>query len=249
MRNPDTPKDLKGLLRLKGFSHPKARVWAEFVHQVLSIYWQAADQLIQPINWAQFIQKDGAMGKPKRRGSNLVIRYPNEDAITAEIGLLADKLFKTLPADHFLRLHSVKLVYEKYIPSKKRTGRYSKKVDFHAISQYPNAPEIAMEAKPIRKQSDISKQYLGISGMGCFLTDDSPYTTGPLAAMLAYSINSQSRRMQDDILTALQAYQPAPKIHRVTLQCAGLVDCSSHDRTKWKLDPVTILHLERAFPL
>lgn len=248
MSNPGTPTVLTALLRQHGFSRIKARVWAEFVDQVLTIYWQAADQLVDSTNWVQFRQKTGAMGKPKLGRAGTAIQYPNEDAITSEIGFRADKLFQALPAGHFLRLHSVKLTYEKLVPSKKRAGRHSKKVDFHAISQYPDAPEIAIEAKPIKSQADIKKQYLGATGIGCFLTSDSPYTKGPLAAMVAYSISSQSHLMQAHILTALQKYQPAPiHIHRVNLRCAGSVNCSNHDRGQWELKPVTILHLERVF--
>jgi hypothetical protein len=241
--------EFKCLLLQRGFSKIKVQIWVEFVHQVLQIYWQAADQLIEPTNWALFMKKRGAMGKPKRSRATVVVRVPMEDAITTEIGERADEIFIKLPAEHFLRKQSVKLTYEKLVPSKNRVGRYSKKTDFHAVSQFSNAPEIAIEAKPIKAVSDIKSQYFGSAGVGCFLTADAPYTTGPLAAMLAYTINSNGSRMQEQILTALQSYKPAPtQIHRTHLPCTGPVDCSSHDRAQWKLNPITILHLERIFP-
>ncbi len=241
--------DFKALLRLRGFSRPKARVWAEFVQQVLQLYWQATDQLIEPSRWARFIEKTGAMGKPKPDGSTGTVRVPMEDAITAEIGQLADQLRVALPPGHFLRRHDVKFAYEKLVPSENRTGRFSKIVDFHATSQHIDAPEIAIEAKPIKSHADIKGQYLGDSGMGCFFTDDSPYTKGPLAAMLAYTITSDGSRMQAKILSALQGHQPAPtQIHRTHFECTGSVYCSSHDRAQWNLMPIDILHLERVFP-
>lgn len=250
MSKSDNLTDLKTLLKQRGFSDISAQIWAEFAQHVLELYWRAADQLIEPTNWAFFMQKAGAMGKPKRGRVDFTVRAPMEDAITSEIGYRADELFKELPSDHFLRRHSVKLDYEKLVPSENRAGRHSKKIDFYAVSQYFDAPEIAIEAKPIKAHADINSQYLGAAGLGCFLTSDSPYTKGPLAALLAYTINSDGCRMQEQIRTALQAYQPAPtQIRRTSFRCTGTVDFSNHDRVQWNMKPVSILHLERVFPL
>lgn len=243
------PIDIKTLLQQRGFSRPKAQIWAEFAHQVVQLYWKAADQLIDPDNWAEFRKKAGAMGKPKRGRNGVTTQIPVEDAITSEIGHRADKLRQALPPGHFLRRHEVQFAFEALVPSNRRAGRHSKKVDFIARSLKFNAPEIAIEAKPITCQGDIKAKYLAADGMGCFFVIDSAYTEGPLGAMLAYTINPEGSSMQAHVLAVLKTHQPEPiHIHRVNIPCAGSVDCSSHDRSNWNLEEITILHLERTFP-
>jgi hypothetical protein len=242
--------DIKTVLRQRGFSRLKAQIWAEFAHQVVQLYWKAADQLIDPDNWAEFRKKAGAMGKPKRGRDGVTTQIPAEDAITSEIGIRANKLRQTLPPGHFLRRHEVKFAFEALVPSDLRAGRHSKKVDFIALSDLNiDAPEIAIEAKPITCKRDIEAKYLAVDGLGCFFVDDSAYTEGPLGAMLAYTINPQGDSMQAHVLAALKTYQPKPTdIHRVNIPCAGSVHCTSHDRSNWNLEQITILHLERNFP-
>lgn len=250
MSGTSTPSSLKMLLLQHGFSSMKAEIWTEFVHHVVQVYWQAADQLLEPSNWASFKQKLGALGKPKRGRAGTVVQVPIEDAITSEIGYLAEQLRIALPSDHFLRKHEVCFSYETLIHSDVRAGRYSKKVDFRVYSLYPDAPELTIEAKPVATLSDISSQYLGVEGMGCFFALDSAYTAGPLGAMLAYSLTGDGSSMQADVLDALLQYHPKPlHIHSVSIPGLGLVHSSHHDRTAWNLKPITILHLERNFPV
>ncbi|KAB2318984.1 hypothetical protein F8A86_11555 [Betaproteobacteria bacterium SCN1] len=251
MSGPPAGQNIKALLKQRGFSAPKAQIWSEFLRHVLQLYWQAAEQLVEPANWAGFKQKAGAMGKPKRGRAGTVIRIPTEDAITSEIGHRAEELRKALPSNHFLRQHDVCFSFESPVKSDKRAGRHSKKVDFRVCSlEHPGAPELTIEAKPLTSQRDIQTKYLAADGMGCFFSHDSAYSTGPLGAMLAYSINNDGSTMQEAILAALQQYQPKPlHIHRISIPGTGLVDCSHHDRAAWKMDPITILHLELNFPV
>lgn len=241
---------LKSMLRARGFSSIKAQVWAEFIHHVLSLYWQATDQLLEPNNWAEFKEKLGALGKPKRRGQQTV-QCPIEDAITSEIGYRAEVLRKDLPSGHFLRKHEVSFTYEALVYSEKRAGRYSKKVDFRVFSSLSqSAPEIAIEAKPIETPADIVARYLADEGIGCFFRLDSSYTAGPLGAMLAYTMNSDGRSMLSEISKALSSSQPKPlRVDKVSVSGSGDVDCSHHDRSQYQLPPISILHLERSFPV
>lgn len=241
---------LKGLFAERGFSVLKAQIWAEFLQYVLQIYWEAAAELLQPANWAEFKNKLGALGKPKKVAGSTLVQVPIEDAITSEIGHRAQLIRQKLPSNHFLRKHDVKLEFEALLPSLERAGRHSKKADFRAISQYPNAPEIAIEAKPLTAKSDIPSKYLAADGMGCFFASDSAYTTGPIGAMLAYSMTIDGTSMRGAISKALSAYEPKPtRLHKVTITSPGVVDCSQHDRAQWGLQPITILHLELQFPL
>lgn len=241
--------NLKTFLLDHGFSAIDAEKWAEFARQVLAIYWRAADKLLQPEYWEAFKQKNGALGVPKKKRSGEVVRMPIEDAITSEIGHFADELRSSLEADHFLRKHDVQFRYEGLVYDEKRSGRYSKKVDFSARSAYPDAPTLMIEAKPLRSKSDIQNCYFGTDGMGCFLTDDSPYTKGPLGAMLAYTITNTNSSMRTLVHAGLQSYKPAAiTIASVMLDDETIIDCSHHDRKFLNLVPITILHLERKFP-
>lgn len=241
---------LKSMLRARGFSSIKAQVWSEFLHHVLSLYWQAADQLLEPDNWAEFKEKLGAFGKPKRRGRQAV-QCPIEDAITSEIGYRAEILRKGLPSGHFLRKHEVSFTYEALVYSNERAGRYSKKVDFRVYSSLSqSSPEIAIEAKPIETPADIVARYLADEGIGCFFRLDSSYTAGPLGAMLAYTMSNAGSSMLGEISKALINSHPKPlRIDKVSLVGTGDFDCSHHDRSKCQLPPISILHLERNFPV
>jgi hypothetical protein len=246
---PASKNELKTLLRENGFSSLKAEVWAEFVRQVLAIYWAAADKLLTPHHWEKFKKKKGALGAPKRK-KNVIIRTPIEDAITSEIGFLAKELIFDLAADHFLRQHDVKFDYEVLVYSDNRAGRHSKKIDFNVYCASRDAPQLAIEAKPLTSINDIDKRYLGQEGIGCFFTKDSAYTDGPLGAMLAYTISNENVSMQKPILVALQKYKPvALNIKSISIDDKNVIDCSHHDRSDCELVPITILHLERIFSL
>lgn len=250
MSSPSTPPSLRDWFVAHGFPAPKADIWAEFMRHVLQIYRQAAQELLQPSNWSRFKKKMGALGKPKKHGDHAFVQVPIEDAITSEIGQLADQLRKNLPSNHFLRRHDVKLEYEVLIPSEIRAGRYSKKADFKACSQHPNAPEVAIEAKPLVTRDDVRSKYLSSEGIGCFFLADSAYTKGPLGAMLAYSMSTDGTSMRDAVAEALFDYRPKPlSIRHVAIRGHGNVDCSHHDRAPWDLMPITILHLEMQFPV
>ena len=237
------------LLREQGFSPVKAELWAEFICQVLAIYWKAADQLITPSYWEKFKTKRGALGKAKRKKDQFV-SVPLEDAITSEIGALADELRCNLEPEHFLRKHDVQFKYEALVYSDVRAGRHSKKIDLEVVSAYPDAPRLAIEAKPLKSTADIQKRYLASEGLGCFFTSDSPYSDGPVGAMLAYTICGDNRSMREHVLAALKEYKPAVLgIHRISINNLCDIDCSHHDRSACGLMPITILHLERIFPL
>lgn len=242
--------DLKTFLRDRGLSIVAAEIWAEFARQVIAIYWQATDRLLQPANWDAFKKKSGALGAPTKGQRNQGYRAPIEDAITSEIGHFADECFMNLDADHFLRRHSVQLAYEALIYNDKRAGRHSKKADFRARSAFPGAPSLAIEAKPLRNKSDVQNRYFAEDGMGCFFTDDSPYEKGPLGAMFAYTITNTSTSMRELIRDGIETYKPIALTVAAVDEGNGInIDCSHHDRSTWNLVPITILHLERMFPV
>ena len=241
--------ELKEWFHKCGFLPARAEIWAEFISQALEIYWLAADQLLEPSYWAKFLKKQGALSVPKRRKKQ-VIQIPIEDAITSEIGLLVAEISRNLASDHILRRYQAQFTFEVLVPSKTRAGRYSKTVDFRVLSNFPNSPELAMEAKPLSSIADIKGRYFANEGMGCFFTTDSPYTKGPLGAMWAYTINETLGSMQEEILAELKLQNPAAKhIQRVAAVGFQEFDCSFHERTEWNLQPISILHLERTFPV
>ncbi len=238
---------LEQLLLDKKFPPVAIELWSNFVQHVLTMYWKAIDELLTPARWEEFKQAKGALGTEKKHKGQMV-RIPTEDGITAAIGGLTNELYKALPIEHFLRVNSVKFEIEVPVYSNKRTGRHSKRIDLRAVAMSVNAPSIAIEAKPILSANDIEKRYLGEEGIGCFFTDDSPYTTGKLGGMFAYTINSTKNSMMGSIDSAVKKYKPnAESIGNVKVNNVDIL-WSHHDRAKHKLQPITILHLERIFP-
>ena len=175
--------DLKSLLIQRGLLPLQAQIWAEFAMQALALYWQAVEMLIEPSRWTEFEGKRGALGKPKRKGKNVGIQFPIEDAITSEIGVIVKDLRARLPGGHILRTYEAHFEFEAAVESTTRSGRHLKTVDHRVVCDIPNGPELAIEAKPVSTQADVANRYLAAEGIGCFLTGDSPYSRGPLGAM------------------------------------------------------------------
>lgn len=240
--------DLETLFRQQGFSPVKAEVWANFVRHTFQIYWEAADLLLKAEYWSKFKTKRGAIGKPKKQKGKF-FSVPIEDAITSEIGHLANTLRSSLPDKHFLRLHEVKFEFEAFIYSETRSGRHSRKVDFRVSAQTGgDAPSIAIEAKPLVNSSDIGSRYLAEEGIGCFFSAESAYTSGPLGGMFAYTVNDLNKSMKDELHSAMFAYLPKPTaINKIPLLNEEWVTCTSHSRNH-DLQPILILHVERIFP-
>jgi len=239
---------IEQLLLDKNFSPVAIELWSNFVQHVLAMYWAAIDELLLPDRWEEFKNKKGALGTEKKLGGR-VIKIPTEDGITTEIGGITNELFKALPLGHFLRENSVKFEFEVPVNGDRRAGRHSKKIDLRAIAMFSGAPSIAIEAKPIRTTSDIEKRYLGQEGIGCFFTDDSPYTTGKLGGMFAYTINATKDSMMESIDIAVRNYAPN-KSNTGNIKVNDVkILWSHHDRGQYKLPSITILHLERVFPV
>jgi hypothetical protein len=238
------------LLRRHGFSPVKAELWSEFVQHVVQTFTKAADELTRTSNWDRFKEKRGALGKPRKRGG-ASRRIPIEDAITSELAIVIKQIRRSLPASHFLRMNEVAFHVEDPVPSDERAGRHSRKVDFCVWSATgPDAPELAVEAKPLVTQADITNRYLADEGLGCFLTADSPYTTGPLGAMLAYTISAVPFSWQVEIVAAINSLAPSPLEveSAVLVSKSRTVPVSRHARPAAGLEPIAILHLEMLFP-
>lgn len=240
--------DLEAVFRQLGFNIAKAQVWASFVQHTFEVYWEAADLLLKTENWNEFKIKKGAIGKQKNINKKIV-HFPIEDSITSEIGELANQIRSNLPVDHFLRIHEVSFAFEALIHSKTKSGRHSRRVDFKVHSQTgPEAPSIAIEAKPIAKILDVSTRYLGEEGIGCFFSAESPYTKGPLGAMFAYTLNDSNASFKNELLDGIKAFQPVPNsVFQIAFLNGEMIACSSHDRDHG-LMPILILHVERIFP-
>ena len=242
---------MRNLLLQHGFNPVGAKLWSEFLNHVLVMFRQAEAALRQPQYWVEFKKKPGALGKEHALNSGGVsVRYPNEDAITTELGHLIMSLRRGLPLEHFLRVHEVEFHVERPVQDAVRAGRYSRKVDFFVqAASGPDAPVLAIEAKPIRKLSDIKNRYLARDGLGCFLETDSPYSSEHVAGMLGYSVAYPSRSWRNEIREAVQTgCYPANWSQLAVLKdepAPALV--SSHDRSKLSLNPVAIIHMEMRF--
>jgi hypothetical protein len=251
MTSAPAARDLHEFLEGHGFTPVKAELWAEFVIQVTAILRSAAAQLRQQDSWESFKLKRGALGAPKRRARRkLVERVPIEDALTSELAHIVRNLRRTVPEGHFLRRNEVEFHVEDLVPSPSRAGRHSRKVDFLVYAATGiDDPELAIEAKPIVAQSEIVGRYLAEEGIGCFFTEDSPYTRGPLGAMLAYTLNQDGRSWGTEIRAAVSAYvPPAIMVEDARIRGeAGSTTISRHARHALGLEPIAILHLEMLF--
>ena len=243
--------ELHELLLQLGFGPVKAQLWSEFLKHVLVIFKQAQEELRQPDTWGEFKKKRGALGrKHVRRREKITKRYPNEDAITTELGEIVQTLRRSLPLGHFLRANEVEFHVERPVRSAVRAGRHSRKVDFFVLAASgANTPELALEAKTVRIPSDISNRYFGCDGIGCFLESESPYSQEPLGGMLAYSFTDSSASWRHEIESALEeGCYPA-----IWLRCVQIgaeeepTLVSGHDRTEIGLEPMAIAHLEMSF--
>ncbi|MCG5235315.1 hypothetical protein [Xanthobacter oligotrophicus] len=227
-----------------------AELWARFVDEVAAVLGQAERELKVPATWAAFTSKRGALGVGKRSAKAGAVRPPLEDALTAELGHIARRLRASLAQGHFLRLHEVAFATEHLVESRTRTGRYSRKVDFFIYAQTgEGGPELAIEAKPLRTASDIGSRYLAAEGLGCFLTEDSPYTGHSLAGMLAYSIGPEGLSHAAALRAALGSGS-APALNLDDIQSRGsgqILLCSRHARPALSTTPITIVHLEMQF--
>ena len=238
-------------LLLLGFNPVKAQLWSEFLKHVLAIFRTAEAELRRPDNWDEFKNKRGALGRRyARRRQKTTIRYPNEDAITTELGQIVQTLRRRLPLGHFLRANEVEFHVERPVRSAKRAGRHSRKVDFFILAASGiSAPELALEAKAIRRRSDITKRYLGTEGIGCFLVPESPYSSAPIGGMLAYSFADLPGSWRDEIRRGLAVgCYPSSWLQCVQVEgerVPALV--SGHDRSDLGLEPIAIIHMEMSF--
>jgi hypothetical protein len=244
-------EELRELLRAHGFTPVKAELWAEFVVHVTAMLQAAAAELRDPARWAAFKLKRGALGVPRRRARRGVVeRVPIEDAITSELAHIIWRLRRTVPTDHFLRLNEVEFHVEALVASSTRAGRYSRKIDFlFSAATGIGGPELAIEAKPLVAEADIAGRYLAEEGIRCFFTPDSPYTLGPLGAMLAYTLNRDGRSWTTEIRAAINAYVP-PVLEVADAHIHGEANptmISRHERSALELGPIAILHLEMLF--
>ena len=243
--------DLRDLLRQHGFTPFNAERWSNFVQHVLKLFQDAADTLRQQENWESFKQKKGALGvAQKRKRQKIIQRVPIEDAITSELSHFVQRARRAVSKTHFLRLNEVEFLAEFLVPSTTLAGRHSRKVDFYVCSSVgEGAPELAIEAKPIVTKGDISGRYLAKEGIGCFLTEDPPYTRGPLGAMLAYTISNTGHSWRTEVRAAVSVYQPkALQLEDVRIEGAQEpLIFSRHERGALGLGPIAVLHLEMIF--
>ena len=244
-------EELRELLRAHGFTPVKAELWAEFVVHVTAMLRAAATELRDPTRWAAFKLKRGALGAPRRRARRRVVeRIPIEDAITSELAHIIRHLRCTVPKGHFLRLNEVQFHVEDLVASPTRAGRHSRKIDFLVYAATGiDEPELAIEAKPLVAEADIAGRYLAEEGIGCFFTPDSPYTRGPLGAMLSYTFNWDGRSWTTEIRAAINAYVP-PVLEVADAHIYGEANptmISRHERSALELGPIAILHLEMLF--
>lgn len=196
-------QDLDGLVKLAGYERAKLQFMKLIIRCALESISHAEAKLAE--QWDLFCSKDGALRKiPKsklgKESTKPIVAQPNENAVTYELAHHVHEFLKSLPADHEFR--DVNFHFERPKWSRKLAGSRQKRVDLQYESRYPQGPEFVIEAKPLFSKSDISKKYLGESGLGRFLRDDEPFTDANLAALMGYVIQTECADWADCLKAA-----------------------------------------------
>lgn len=225
---------IKDELVKNGLNARKAAVYGKFAHNAINLINQAYLELSTPIHWADF------------RANETANRNVEEPDITSMLDKYCGELLHE-PYNSDIRKHIASVTSERpIVNSRTRSGKWSKKVDLcvtrtlscHLAAGNRVDHELVFEAKPLKSSADIKTRYLAGEGIGCFLTTDSPYSTGPIGGMLAYCFNKNIADWFDlieDGLAKSDCSDGAPIIigHKENL-------ISKHSRTKEQ--DITIIH-------
>jgi hypothetical protein len=241
-------RPLRELLEEQNLSPVQAKLWAHFIETAFAALRRAHIQLTKEENWNSFRQKVGATSINKKDGSVI----PAEESLTAELCDFLDNIRKSAGPDDAMRSLEITFQAEKLIKSPKRAGKHRRKVDIFIGSNIGGgAPELAIEAKLLLNEKHIETRYLGEDGIGCFTTIDSPYTHGPIAAMLAYVISMGEQHWLDRIRKALELPPLIAEAceHAVVEGETLPTLCSRLQRTELGLESILILHMIMRFEM
>lgn len=241
---------LEAMLVGKGIDELIASQWAKFLITAFEALRSAEATLNEPAAWALHVARKGALLNPRRTRAERGRRLPSEEGLTCGLAETLWAVRVGAQSDHDLRRLEIQFHTEARMPSRRRTGKNARRTDIWIRSALgPDAPNIVMEAKLIVTDKELREQYLGPGGLGCFTELAEPYTKGPLAGLIAYTVEDGDLPWPDRIVAAMAhgaghtpTDMPAPGGDR------GATDLwSEAERTKLGLTPIGIAHLVMRF--
>ena len=231
------PNSLVNKLRRHDLTPQEAIRWAAFITTVINALREAETVLKETDSWNDLLSKIA----PKIR--------PTEPDLNVEIYRKIKDIKKNAPLDNPIR--DIEFESEPPYDDPNRTGINSRKPDFLATRYFEVglALEFAIEAKRLLKKGEINSAYLSEAGIGCFISNDSPYTRAPIAAMLAYFFEYTEEYWRESIIDALLVSSlPVSKCHELKLVGeSSPTHCSDLKRTNLDLPDITVLHLSMGF--
>ncbi len=231
------PNSLVNKLRRHDLTPQEAVRWAAFITTVINALREAETVLKETDSWTELLRKIA----PKIR--------PTEPDLNVEIYRKIKGIKKNAQLDNPIR--DIEFESEPPYDDPNRTGIRSRKPDFLATRYFEVgfALQFAIEAKRLLKKTEIDSAYLSEEGIGCFISNDSPYTRAPIAAMLAYFFDHTEEYWRESIVEAL-LISPLPVSKSHELKFVGekkLTHCSDLRRTNLDLPDITVLHLSMGF--
>lgn len=227
MSAPDT---LASWLVGRGLTPQEADLWGDFVIDALELVDEAYDLLCTPDEWLAFV--DGCHG-PK----------PTEPDITSGLGDRMKRLWASAAIDSGRDRLSV--AYESPTPGDDAHGIYKTKADFRVERKFEAGycAAFVLEAKGLRIPSDVSKKYLAIDGIGCFVDRSPPYTADAIAGMLGYAYKKYTS-WEPSVIAALPIVTKTHRHDIIAVNGAGRTAIASdHSRSAIGLSlDVTVLH-------
>jgi hypothetical protein len=161
-----------------GLTREAALIWASFVDLAMKLTRLGEERLKQPANWGSLLAK--VSGDSPDEDDISVELYHSIDAIKDEASLASE-------------FHRIEVKRDAPVFDEGRTGKRSRRMDFR-VKEWLGAGRhttLAVEAKLLRRISDVGAHYLGNEGIRCFVTTDSPYTSAPVGMMFAYFLSGE----------------------------------------------------------
>lgn len=231
------PNSLVNKLRRHDLTPQEAIRWAAFITTVINALREAEAVLKGADSWTDLLRKIA----PRVR--------PTEPDLNVEIYRKIKDIKRNAQLDNPIR--DIEFESEPPYDDPDRTGIRSRKPDFLATRYFEVGftLEFAIEAKRLLKKSEIDSTYLSEAGIGCFLSDDSPYTRAPIAAMLAYFFEHTEEYWRESIIAALLISPlPLSKSHELKLIGENApTHCSDLKRANMDLPDITVMHLSMGF--
>ncbi|MFC1672738.1 hypothetical protein ACFL12_01175 [Pseudomonadota bacterium] len=217
-----------------GMGRDAALIWGSFLGVWDRLLTKAHGELISEPMWSEFKEP--------------ITSRPHENDLTVGLYHRMVDLIDSADIDDPIRDYVIKT--EDPVPDRNRRGSKSRRADFKVERRYPgvSSNHLAVEAKRILVKNDITTKYLGEEGLGCFLTKDSPYCSGPVGILLAYTFDATAELTEEIITSITNASQDDEIGLRLELKDHAYIALCKHNRKSLSLPPIVLMHSSLAFP-